>query len=376
MSDFFKIIVVLGVLTSCSDKHVKSKDIVFRVGNGGAGVVCKNPVSNKATVQFFDVYEANKKNKPLVIQQSKEEMIENTVTDLEGGYNRLFLSTVLKNIKELDRSLYDYLYANLISFNNRIESFSSEEFKLNKFYQTEDLYSDINLPAECEIKQVIVQYKNEESGVPEYYIHGALYNKMDSLNKTVAVLHEVIYGYFIDHGLVGDSRPIRNLVQLAFKDYSLMKECHATEGWSQEALDLCWWDKQYEVQKAYFEIMQSSGGLKVTPPAWMLQSIGVVDSSVVQEVKVILDENFKMEYCPDSKINLAKFENYPIKSLMGSEELSYVSGGLEFDCDTRTVLKIIDLDKPLEVLMQDQLLVCSRTIELNEKGEVLSCDKK
>lgn len=369
MSDFFKIIVVLGVLTSCSDKHVKSKDIVFRVGNGGAGVVCKNPESNKATVQFFDVYEANKKNKPLVIQQSKEEMIENTVTDLEGGYNRLFLSTVLKNIKELDRSLYDYLYANLISFNNRIESFSSEEFKLNKFYQTEDLYSDINLPAECEIKQVIVQYKNEESGVPEYYIHGALYNKMDSLNKTVAVLHEVIYGYFIDHGLVGDSRPIRNLVQLAFKDYSLMKECHATEGWSQEALDLCWWDKQYEVQKAYFEIMQASGVLKVALPVWMLDSIRIVDHSIVKETKIIFGDNSKIEYCSDFKIKSAKFENYPANRVIGAEEPLYINGKVEFSCDTRAVLKVF----PLEVSMNGKRLTYAKAVTHNEQGHMVNC---
>ncbi len=140
-------------------------------GNGGDGIFCS--VNGKKSVQFFDLYEAEK------LYGRKLDLGSSQLTTKEK------LELALKRLARIDQARAQVLKK------------LAQDFWQNTFFTDDDL-ADLpdaglgSFPAGCQIKQVAIQKTPIFPGAKLYTIDRKLWNLMNSDSQAALVLHEIV----------------------------------------------------------------------------------------------------------------------------------------------------------------------------------------
>ena len=141
------------------------------VGNGGNIVQC-TAAEGKTTYEVLDSFESRSlRKKPLILTQGNPKDL--AIEAISG----------LKSISPERAKLYL----------KSIENFDSEsELTDAKLTSLEDSkYAGI--PPHCQVEQAVIQQDFATPGSKRYFIQKALWQKLDSSQKAVLILHEIIY---------------------------------------------------------------------------------------------------------------------------------------------------------------------------------------
>lgn len=171
------------------------------VGNGGHFVICDEIFSTKK-IYFFDYYYLKYHHR------LSPQLNFNGLSEFQ------ILSRLLNNLyyvrPDISKQLQDKINEIKI-FKNVLKFMPLKQDP--SFFQTQDNFMEKNwLPKVCRIGQMIVQLQHVDPR-QRYFFNSDIYQKLDPLNKAIAILHEAIYGLFIDRGLQGDNRPVIKWVE-------------------------------------------------------------------------------------------------------------------------------------------------------------------
>lgn len=317
------------------------------VGNGGGGVLCFYNKGRERKVYFYDYYEAFSQGTPFNFSPSstvKTVAPPNYLLDFKA-----LVELIIYKISRIDKQTSTFLDLEFQNFkNNSIWLLPNEGRKSSLFYQTKDLYGEVELPKNCEFKQIIVQYKPRELGMAEYYVDQELFDEMDSINQAVAVVHELIYSLFLRNGLSGDSRPVRELVKFVF-----------------ELPTIPFYEAKTEVGKALFRtyasFMQEKG----------LASISGAFFGQITQFNI---GKGALKFCANNNIESADVRAVKVK-IKDNHDLT-VTGRVDLHCSNGKVKRVeLNLyDEPIKVNIGEGVLECSSFIEFDKSGNVRTCE--
>ena len=165
------------------------------VGNGGAGVVCRDGSQKILSVEPLDTYEGR------TVRNLAPQMPEVIGAEQENAaavFDRL-------NVHDPERAA---------EFITAVEEFgTSNAFLRNtRLPKTED-YGSFILANNCEIEQIIVQRETKISTDKRYLVDADLWERLDVTGKTALITHEAIYKDALNRGHF-DSFYVRNFNML------------------------------------------------------------------------------------------------------------------------------------------------------------------
>lgn len=200
----------LGIIFFLNTVPCTAEDLI-ELGNGGAGVLCTDKNSQQELV-FFDYYEAKELHRNLSLLKST---VDAHMINADGELLQI-KKTIIKLVsrfRTFDPEGAKKILNEMNTFFNENKTLYSRKNALPKgFGRTSDLRSEIHLPKNCSIKQIVVQYDEKISNGIKYIVDKELFNQLNTLNKVIAILHELIYSWYIEEGLSGDSSKVRKLL--------------------------------------------------------------------------------------------------------------------------------------------------------------------
>ncbi len=176
----------LLMLSMCGTKMAFAGE---RGGNGGDVIVCPEGI------YMLDSVESSRRKQPVSIQTSDETL-------------RAKLDLLLGRVKNKDENIFkeiksraEVLYKDIIEYEE-----TGELEQLNISFTDGELVNVADegatyIPSGCKIEQLIIQSTKPMPGDKKFLFQKDLWGKMDLNEKSVAIMHESIYGYLLDNGI-------------------------------------------------------------------------------------------------------------------------------------------------------------------------------
>lgn len=170
-------------------------------GNGGDGVVCRDPRGAIKSVRLLDYYEAQVERNisPRLGQQTTA---QNT-------------AVMLDRLQRQDAILFKAVMSYYSKFENEMQMIANANF--------EDIRDSEHLtfPFGCKVEQMAVQRPPIMSSDKYYFINQNLWNHLPAPDRAGLLLHEVLYRIYLDHfGVLQEvnSRVVRLFIALLAAD--------------------------------------------------------------------------------------------------------------------------------------------------------------
>jgi hypothetical protein len=150
-------------------------------GGGGVGVVCRGPDQKIATVELLDLWEAR--------------TLFGLTPELKGKPYLDLVQIGIERAKNIYEDRYRIAYWTEQDLEENLKHFTEANpythwLRNVKLKRTEDSF-ELAVPDNCELEQ-IVNYKDSAPN-QEIYINQDLFDKLDDVNKSALLLHEIFY---------------------------------------------------------------------------------------------------------------------------------------------------------------------------------------
>lgn len=171
-----------------SSKHVPDRQPISTngsyVGNGGQAVFCRDNHDLVSSIVLLDVYEGQ------VTQNFQIDLGPDTLTYMEK------VNYALSKLNLLNMETANVLRNLVTEFQNEAAFMHNVSLPI-----IDDTFRHPPLQNNCEIRQLVVQYKDSYPWESRYIVDGDLFDLMDANNQAATVLHEILYHRALDAGL-------------------------------------------------------------------------------------------------------------------------------------------------------------------------------
>lgn len=306
------------------------------VGNGGNSIVCKSQGQAEQAL-FYDYYES------LIIGDPIELRFPHL---LKADFKKMSKAFV-EIFKLVDPYMAAYMDLELQFFDRNVVYFNGSQNIPVDFTDTQDLKEQVSLPPHCRLKQTIVQYNDKLSTRAKYYIDLQTFSEMDEFNKSVALIHELIYSYFINIGMYGDSRPVRRMTRFIFSLPAY--------------LDLLTYETLLKYSRQYAEVAKDIGLNNVT-----------LYNPILGYFPVSLEKT-ELRYCPMTDVvQSAYLKNYDISKLVGVANFHYTGAASFYCAGSVKRLLLQQYQVPVQLEIQGLVTNCYKFLEF-KNNKVDSC---
>lgn len=172
------------------------------IGSGSAVILCEDASLNRV----YDTYETEVRYKKKVLPPS---LIG--TEELEQVLN--MAQSFIEPLKPLDQNLYQKLSTSLNEFSQRVRFLHNIQI-----LDIPDV-GMIVIPEKCEKRQLVLQRAPKFPNEPMYTISLYEWNQISTVQKSIAVLHEVLFGFARGiNSRLKTSEPIRYFNSLLVSD--------------------------------------------------------------------------------------------------------------------------------------------------------------